>query len=338
MQPLVTQNQAISDVRLPQDELLRAFAEFIRLDVAEGDASPDTILNYWSQARAYLDWCYTQDVHPALASTENVKSYRRALVSAGYARSTIAARLNTVRRFYSMAQSWGYRPDNPAEGVKAPRDRTDRAERVKWLPLTAVQRVLAAPDPNKPRGRRDRAILFLLALHGLRVVEVVRLDVAHFHPDAGRCATLTVLGKGNKRRTVLLVEPSRTTLRAWLAERPGLAVEGEAALFASLSHPDRGTRLSRRAVRAMVDGYLRSLGLKREGVSCHALRHSFATLSRAAGARLDAIARAMGHASVTTTQVYADIVDAAAENPARFLVGALGASEDLSRDGCTPDR
>ena len=81
--------------------------------------------------------------------------------------------------------------------------------------------------------------------------------------------------------------------------------------------------MSRRAIRKLVDRYLLRLDLKREGVSCHALRHSFATLSGAAGARLDAIARAMGHASVTTTQVCADIVDAAAENPARFLVGAL---------------
>ena len=110
--------------------------------------------------------------------------------------------------------------------------------------------------------------------------------------------------------------------------RPQVAAEGEQALFVSLQRNEgRGTAMTRRGVRAMVDGYLSVLGLKREGVSCHALRHSFATLSRAAGARLDAIARAMGHASVTTTQVYADIVDAAAENPARFLVGALDTME-----------
>ena len=89
----------------------------------------------------------------------------------------------------------------------------------------------------------------------------------------------------------------------------------------------RGTALDRRGARGMVDGYLAELGLKRPRTSCHALRHSFATLSRAAGARLDAISRAMGHSNIATTQVYAQIVDAAAENPARFLVGALEAIE-----------
>ena len=74
----------------------------------------------------------------------------------------------------------------------------------------------------------------------------------------------------------------------------------------------------------MVNGYLRKLGLKQRYLSCHALRHSFATLSRAAGARLDAISRALGHSSLRTTMVYADIVDQELENPARFLETLLG--------------
>ena len=77
----------------------------------------------------------------------------------------------------------------------------------------------------------------------------------------------------------------------------------------------------------MVDWYLKKLSLKRPLVSCHALRHSFATLARAAGAKLGAISKALGHASVTTTQIYADIVDKQRENPANFLVGLLDMEE-----------
>jgi site-specific recombinase XerD len=167
----------------------------------------------------------------------------------------------------------------------------------------------------------------MMAIHGLRVIEVARLQIEDLDPEARERGTLTVMGKGDKVRSVLLVEQSAAALEEWLAIRPQVAAENEGAFFVSLQrNGGRGTALSRYGIRKMVDSYLQGLGLKRAGISCHALRHSFATLSRAAGARLDALARALGHASVTTTQVYADIVDAAAENPARFLTGALAAA------------
>jgi integrase/recombinase XerC len=82
--------------------------------------------------------------------------------------------------------------------------------------------------------------------------------------------------------------------------------------------------MSTRAVRYLVDGYLDDLGLKHEGVSCHSLRHSAATWARAGGAALDALAGMLGHASVTTTQVYAQIVDRMIENPARYIEAMIG--------------
>jgi site-specific recombinase XerD len=163
-------------------------------------------------------------------------------------------------------------------------------------------------------------MLALMAFHGLRVAEVVGLQLEDVNLEG---KTLTVLGKGRKLRAVHLVDQSVAVLSSWLVIRERVAQGSETAVFVSLRHPDPGTGLSTQAVRSMVDRCLRTLGLKRDGVSCHALRHSFATLSHAAGARLNALSREMGHASVTTTQVYADIVDAAAENPALFLMGAL---------------
>lgn len=309
-------------------ELLAAFADFLRLDVAQGDASPETIRAYAGQVQAFVTWCQTQGIRPAAASEADLKAYRAALVAGGYARSTIAARLNAVRRFYAMAQARSFRPDNPAQGIKAPPDRADRAERIKWLPLAALSRLLTAPDTHTLKGKRDRAILALLALHGLRVAEVVALEMADLDLTAPPLGALSVPGKGKKRRRVLLVEASRTALEVWLAVRSQVVAQDEDVLFVGLQrNAGRGTALDRRGARGMVDGYLVELGLKRPRMSCHALRHSFATLSRAAGARLDAISRAMGHSNIATTQIYAQIVDAAAENPARFLVGALEASE-----------
>lgn len=306
----------------PRGDLLAAFADFLRLDVANGAASPETVRTYWGQVRAYLAWCEGAKVSPAQASPADLKAYRAELIAQGKRPATIAGKLNAVRRFYAMAQAGGYTTGNPAEGLKAPKDRTDRSEHVKWLPLVALDRLLKAPDTGTTRGQRDRAILAMMAIHGLRVVEVARLDVADVDL-AGRTATL--LGKGSKRRTVNLVEQSAAILREWLDVRPQAAAAGEVALFVSLHHPDPGTRIDRRNLRRLVDGYLSDLGLKRPGVSCHSLRHSFATLARASGAKLDAIGRALGHSSVAVTQIYADIVDAQAENPAAFLVGALEA-------------
>ena len=132
-------------------------------------------------------------------------------------------------------------------------------------------------------------------------------------------------GKGRKTRTVYLTEASAAALRAWLDIRASVADPGESALFVSLDRVHRGGGMSARAIRYMVDGYLEALGLKAAGISCHSLRHSAATWARAGGAKLDALADIMGHANVSTTRIYAQIVDKMTENPARFLEAMLTA-------------
>lgn len=322
MRDLVPQQRAVvADV--PTSELLDSFSAYLRLDVAQGDASPETIRAYWSQVKGFVTWCDAVDVSPAAATEDDVKEYRSELISQGKERTTIASQLNAVRRFYAMAQARGYRPDNPAQGVKAPRDLTERAERVKWLPLTAIRQLLDAPDQSTTRGKRDRAMLWLMAVHGLRVSEVARLEIQDVDLEA---MTVRVRGKGGKIRSVPIVEQTATALQDWLDVRDEVAADGEASVFVSTrsgGNGNLGRGISRRGIRKAVDGYLQGLGLKRDDISCHALRHSFATLSRAAGARLDVLSRVLGHASITTTQVYADIVDMAAENPSLLLVGAL---------------
>jgi site-specific recombinase XerD len=308
------------------DDLLAAWADFLRLDVAQGDASPRTVATYQAQVRDFLAWCQAQGLHPALATEDDLKAYRAHLVER-YARATVATRLAAIRRFYQAAVWRGYRTDNPAAGIRPPRERTARDERVRFLPLEGLKRLLDAPRGDGLRATRDRAILALMGVHGLRVGEIVALDVADLDPDAG---TVSVPGKGGKRRTVYLVDISRQRLADWLAVREQAAGERETALFVAVDRAKRftGRRMTRRAVEALTDRYLERLGLKRGGISCHSLRHSAAVWARAFGATVDALADMLGHASVDTTRIYARIVNRMQENPARFLEAALGEAEN----------
>ena len=307
----------------------QALAEFLRLNLAGGDASESTIRAHLSHFRQFHAWCDERAIAPALVTVEDLKAYRRHLVREPYtdrrtghvryyARATIARKLETLRRLYDAATSWGLRMDNPAAGLKPPRDATCAPDRVRFLPMARFQALLDAPDTASIKGRRDRAVLMLMGYHGLRVSTVAQLRVDGVDVSADP-PTLRVVSKGAKQRTVYLTDHTAGILGDWLACRSEVACEGEPCVFVTLDRRTRGHGMTPRALRYMVDGYLARLGLKSESVSCHALRHSFATWSLAGGAKLLAVSDALGHAQVTTTQRYAKIADQIRENPTRYL-------------------
>lgn len=317
MQEIVkVESQNLLEVKDP----LALFAEFLRMDVANGYASPETVRSYFTQVREFMEWCRQRNLHPAGITEQHIKAYREYLIANQYAKATIANKLTVIKRFYDMVVSRGLRQDNPAKGVKPPKEKTDRSEMVKWLPISAIQQILHAPDATTLKGKRDRAILSLMALHGLRVMEVASLTM----PDIDLAnKSLKVMGKGGKVRTIYLVDFTADLLRDWLQVRTEVAKTDH--VFIGLHHNPSvsGKGMNRRGLRKVVDTYLTSLGLKKDKVSCHSLRHSYATQSLAAGAKLMAISDALGHSSVTTTQVYAKLVDKVRDNPTQLLVGLI---------------
>jgi site-specific recombinase XerD len=312
---------ALELVRLDIEGILELFDGWMRLDVGDGRASPLTLIAYRSDVRQHLEWLVGQGQSPATVTTFTLKAYRAHLVEQ-YQVSTVGRKLASIRRFYQMAQAHGMLPANASYGLKSPVDKTERSERIKYLTLMSLKALVAATETaSTPAAQiRDKAIVALMAIHGLRVCEVSRLDLTDVDLEAGEAGTLAALGKGDKRRSVLLTDDTRPALEKWLAVRRLMHAESP-ALFLALSGP--AERISTRGLRAMVDHYLTKIGAKKAGVSCHALRHTYATQSLAAGASLLAISGSMGHSSVTTTQVYAQIVDKARNNPAKFLVGLL---------------
>lgn len=307
-------------------DALAAFGEFLGLHVADGDASEATLRTYRANVAAFYTWCHGQGIHPATATPEDLAAYRRALVAAGLARATVTARLDAVRRFFEAAVWRGLRADNPAAGLKAPRDKTAPEERIKFLPQDYLSRLLAA-CPAGPMGARDRAAVALFCLQGPRVAELAALDTGDIDLVSTPPTVRVRHGKGDKGRTLYLASVDARELRAWLAMRADLAAPGEAALFVTTQgnqegHP--GRRLSARSIRRRIDALLKESGLKREGVSCHSLRHSFGTWSAAAGVPVAAISATLGHADIKTTGVYVKVADRIKQNPAAALEKFLG--------------
>lgn len=299
---------------LPAD-LDEAFARLLRVDVAQGDASADTLRGYRAQVRAWGEWCWRKNVDPAKATVEDVKQYRRELVDAGAAPATVAHKLTILRRFYEAAKQNGLRPDNPVAGVKPPRQKR-AAEDFGYL--GEVELVLLVRQVQKTRGikgLRDRALVGLLALQGLRTVEVQRANVEDLQ-ERGEAVVLLVRGKGRDRLSYLRPDVAEV-LAEYLRQRgPVTTDETGTPLLAAVGNRAGGTRLSRRGIRKVVDEYLDAADLKRPGVSGHALRHTFATLAYKKTNDLRAVQDALGHADPKTTARYAHVVDAQENNPA----------------------
>lgn len=305
---------------LAGDGALAQLAEFLRLNVADGDAAENTVAAYLSHIRAFMAWCEERGVNPAMAGNDDVLGYRRDLATAGYARSTIGAKLNALRRLFDAASWHGLRSDNPAAGVRAPRDHTSARDRIleRYLSPHEVQQLLNAPDWS-PTGIRDRAIMALMYYHGLRVSEVAALTLDSITP--GEHPRLQIRhGKGSRDRGIVMIRTTRDIVDRWLIERHALATSrSKDALFLSVSRNGLGTALTAPGVRYLVNLYLVELGIYRNGVSCHALRHAHAAHALASGANLAALMHELGHSSIDTTSVYTHVVDAIAQNPAEYL-------------------
>ncbi|MBM3746499.1 MAG: integrase, partial [Acidobacteria bacterium] len=262
-------------------EMDAAFAEFLRLDVANGDASPDTITGYRGVVESWVNWCLEETIDPATVTVHHIKRYRQMLIERSLSPVTVRWNLMVVRRFYEAARNAGLRLDNPAAGVKGPRIR-HAAEDFNYLSEQELATLLAAvPDPDQATGReklrrlRDLLMIGMMALQGLRTIEVARASVEDL-TERGEHMVLLVRGK-TKDRLAYLRPDTAERLRAHLGLRGRVeADELGTPVFTNIAkHPHR---LGRSQVRLRTSQYLRLAGLKRPGLADHALRHTAATL------------------------------------------------------------
>jgi integrase/recombinase XerC len=227
-----------------------------------------------------------------------IRDYNAWLMESGIAKSSIARRQSAIRSFFNFLVREGLLSHNPMEEVTSPK----REQRLPSLLSTAeVTRLLETPDPATPVGMRDRALLELLYASGLRVSELVSLNLGQVDLDSRE---IRVVGKGSKERVALMGEPAARAIIAYLKEgRPQLLGEKKSkAIFVSR----QGERLLERRVQKILEKYARIAGIERR-VHPHMLRHTFATHMLDGGADLRVVQELLGHADLSSTQVYTHV-------------------------------
>jgi integrase/recombinase XerC len=230
-----------------------------------------------------------------------IRAYLAHLSRRKLSRSSTARHLSALRTFFKFLVREAVVESNPARAVATPK-------REKYLPEVLqpadVTLLLEQPDLSKPLGVRDRAWIELLYASGLRVGELVAIDLDHLEL---RARLVRVRGKGAKERVVPFGSKAGDAIRAYLEVRAKLVSKSsseEQPLF--VNH--RGERITARSIRRILDQYVRDASLK-NGVSPHTLRHSFATHLLNAGADLRTIQELLGHVSLSTTQKYTHLND-----------------------------
>ncbi len=287
----------------PQGELVRAVRTYLDHLVVERGLAENTLTSYRRDLRRYAGWLAGQGVDRlADVREETVTSFLVALregdadhppLSAGSAARTVVA----VRGFHRFAVREGLTQVDPSAAVRPP----SPAKRLpKALPLGDIERILeAAGAPGTALALRDRALLELLYGTGARISEAVGLDLDDLDPEQG---TVLLRGKGSKERIVPVGSYALEAVHGYLVRgRPQLSSAGHGvpAMFLNA----RGGRLSRQSAWSVLAKAADRAG-GRADVSPHTLRHSFATHLLDGGADVRVVQELLGHASVTTTQVY----------------------------------
>jgi site-specific recombinase XerD len=228
----------------------------------------------------------------------DILSYKENLDARGLKPATIAKKLTVLRRLFTFLYEQGVIPINPSAGVKLPKVSNETTREI--LSLAECNHLIASIDSSKILGKRDKAVVALLLVNGLRVCEIVRANVGDLVQSDG-CWVLRVHGKGGKLADTRIRDDVYTVLRAYLDARKD-AQESD-PLFMGTTHRAK-ERLARRSVQYMVKTRLKRLGINHPHVSTHSLRHSSITHLINGGASLIAAQEFARHSNPTTTQRY----------------------------------
>ncbi|MFH1198773.1 MAG: tyrosine recombinase XerC [Candidatus Omnitrophota bacterium] len=268
----------------------RYIDKFIRYLEIEKNYSPHTILNYHFDLEELKKFLGETDIEKV--DYLILRKYLAALKERNLGARTVNRRLSTFRSFFKFLNREGFLKNNPILSISSPKQD-------KHLPMSLTEEEVAkliesafSKDDKDERGLRDRAILETFYSAGIRISELVGLNLDDVDFIGG---VMTVRGKGKKERMVPLGDRAMSTMRVYLDKRK----KQSNTIFLNKN----GKRITTRGVRGIVDKYIHAVGL-RQGVSPHTLRHSFATHLLHRGADLRSVQELLGHANLSSTQIY----------------------------------
>lgn len=289
-------NENLSESTGPSGALRSLLDRFMEAAVFESGLSDRTLSAYGSDLEVYLSHLESKGVDTAAAiSREHLLDHLILLRRNGLTARSAARHLSAIRRFHRFLREEGVADRDPTEGFDSPRA-------VRALPhvlsQAQIEDILVIPDASKPEGARDAALLELFYSCGLRISELANLALREVSLEEG---AVRVRGKGAKVRLIPLGRQAAERIRHWLELRDQWPLRDD-ALFVTR----RGRRMSRTSVWRVVKRHARAAGVSLN-VTPHMLRHSFATHLLDHGADLRAVQEMLGHADISTTQIYTHV-------------------------------
>ena len=282
-------------------EIAASISSFLTHVRVEKGLSPNTVSAYRRDLMKFSEFAKKRKLSLEAVTRDDLVDFLAGLYRQKLESKSVARHLVSLRNFFRFAQVQELIPADPSLNLESPKIRRSLPG---YLRLEEVERLLAQPDATTPFGLRDRAMLEVLYYAGLRVSELVGLRVSDLDTKAGcvRC-----IGKGDKERIVPIGKKALAVVDGYLHDaRPTLL--GKAAGSPTLFVNRRGGALSRVGVWKILSAYGRRAGL-RVALTPHMLRHSFATHLLERGADLRSVQLMLGHADISTTQIYTHVVE-----------------------------
>ncbi|UCG54142.1 MAG: tyrosine recombinase XerC [Dehalococcoidia bacterium] len=284
------------------------FDRYINYLQIERNASPYTIRNYSNDllgnykrgsGKGFFQFLRLREINSIDRVDKNVlRDYLSYLIEQGVAKGSITRKLSAIRSFYRYLLREGILNSNPIEQASSPR----RERRLpSFLTIEETVNLLKAPDLRTPQGLRHRCLMELIYAAGLRVSELVKLNLIQLNLDTYE---IRVLGKGSKERIVLIGEPAAKALSDYLDNGRSLLLGKK--INNDLFINNRGDRLSERMVQKILNKYANRAGIDKR-VHPHLLRHTFATHLLDGGADLRVVQELLGHSNLSTTQIYTHV-------------------------------
>jgi integrase/recombinase XerC len=281
---------------MKNDFLVEGFMFYLR---AEKNCSEHTLQSYSKDIMQFMEFIENLKIDDFLEVTYlNVRTYLAKLNEQQYAKRSVARKLSSMRSFYLYLLREGILKISPFSYIKTPKQDKKLPQ---FMYMEQMKAMLDAPDTTTSLGQRDHALMETLYASGMRVSELVQLDVASVDLANG---IALVLGKGSKERYVPLGEHAIQSIQAYLqlSRSQLLHRKEEKALFLNYT----GGRLTDRSVRRVLDKYIEQLATLNH-ISPHTFRHTFATHMLEAGADLRSVQELLGHVNLSTTQIYTHV-------------------------------